>query len=117
MRRIHVKTRLEHRRTRKTLSRCGGWVSRSHWQIIWLLAQGQRSEEIHKSTGYSVKWIQAWRGAIHSRAAGIGDKRTEHSGRKAELKPSQQGPIEDAAPGSASSNEYWTGTACGGVDK
>ena len=32
-------------------------IERSHYQIIWLLAQGKRSEEVVEVTGYSRNWI------------------------------------------------------------
>ena len=34
-------------------------VERSHWQIIWLLAQGQTMVQIAATTGYSTRWIRA----------------------------------------------------------
>jgi transposase len=32
-------------------------VERSHYQIIWLLAQGKRTREVAALTGYSRGWI------------------------------------------------------------
>lgn len=32
-------------------------IERSHYQIIWLLAQGKHSEEVVEVTGYSRNWI------------------------------------------------------------
>lgn len=32
-------------------------VERSHYQIIWLLAQGRPTEEVASVTGYSRIWI------------------------------------------------------------
>jgi transposase len=32
-------------------------TERSHWQIIWLLAQGHRAYEVAAMTGYSAYWI------------------------------------------------------------
>jgi hypothetical protein len=32
-------------------------VERSHYQIIWLLAQGKRTEEVAELTRYSRTWI------------------------------------------------------------
>ena len=32
-------------------------IERSHYQIIWLLGQGKRSEEVAAVTGYSRHWI------------------------------------------------------------
>jgi hypothetical protein len=32
-------------------------VKRSHYQIIWLLAKGMRTQEVVAATGYSRSWI------------------------------------------------------------
>ena len=32
-------------------------IERSHWQIIWLLAQGHSAGEVARMTGYSAYWI------------------------------------------------------------
>ena len=33
-------------------------VARSQWQIVWLLAQGQTSEEVEETTGSSLTGIR-----------------------------------------------------------
>lgn len=33
-------------------------IERSHFQIIWLLAQGKRVNQIAESTGYCTNWIR-----------------------------------------------------------
>src|SRR5579863_3940334 len=32
-------------------------IERSHWQIIWLLAQGHPAYEVAQMTGYSAYWV------------------------------------------------------------
>ena len=32
-------------------------MERSHWQILWLLAQGHRAYQVAQMTGYSAYWI------------------------------------------------------------
>ncbi len=32
-------------------------VERSHWHIVWLLAQGKPSREVAMVTGYCLNWI------------------------------------------------------------
>jgi transposase len=32
-------------------------VARSHWQIVWLLAQGKTTKQIVEYTGYGLSWI------------------------------------------------------------
>ena len=33
-------------------------VARSHWQIVWLLAQGKTTKQIVEDTGYGLSWIR-----------------------------------------------------------
>ena len=33
-------------------------VARSHWQIVWLLAQGKTTKQIVEYTGYGLSWIR-----------------------------------------------------------
>ena len=33
-------------------------VQRSHLQIVWLLSEGKRTEEVSEVTGYSVGWVR-----------------------------------------------------------
>ena len=33
-------------------------IERSHFQIIWLLAQGKRTGEVAECTGYCINWIR-----------------------------------------------------------
>jgi hypothetical protein len=52
-------------------------VAHSQWQIVWLLAQGQTSEEVEETTGSSLTWIRTV--ARRSNADGehgIGDRRS-----------------------------------------
>ncbi len=52
-------------------------IERSHYQIIWLLAQGKRTEEVVEVTGYSRNWIyELVRGGVRS-VWEIGGKRIQ----------------------------------------
>ena len=33
-------------------------VTRSQYQIIWLLASGKKTEEVAIATGYTVEWVR-----------------------------------------------------------
>ena len=35
-----------------------GSIERSHFQIIWLMAQGKRVSQVAESTGYCANWIR-----------------------------------------------------------
>src|SRR3712207_7659295 len=41
-------------------------VERSHYQIVWLIAQGKSTAEVMEVTGYSRDWIQQLRSEEHT---------------------------------------------------
>lgn len=56
--------------------RASDGTERSHWQIIWLLAQGHRAYEVAQMTGYSAYWIgQLARRYNAGGAAALADQR------------------------------------------
>jgi transposase len=51
-------------------------VLRTHYQIIWLLAQGQLTRDVAAAMGYSRTWIQEIARRYNAQgAAGLGDQR------------------------------------------
>ena len=70
-------------------------VARSQWQIIWLLAKGQRSEAVAAITGYSQVWIQALARRYNARgAAGLGDGRHHNPGKAVALSQGDQSKLK-----------------------
>jgi transposase len=84
---------------------------RSWWQILWLLARGQKATEIAESTGYSAYWI----GQIAKRynaegGEGMRNRQYTHSHRPAPLlSPEQLAELAEAVRGPAPEGEYWLG--------
>jgi transposase len=70
---------LEELSVRYKKARCP--VERSHYQIIWLLAGGKKTEEVSAITGYSRSWIYelVW-GYNRVGPETLGDKRHDHPG-------------------------------------
>jgi len=55
-------------------------VARSHWHIIWLLAQGLTSAQL-AATGYTVNWIQTIARRYNQQGpTGLGDRRHNNPG-------------------------------------
>ena len=91
-------------------------VERSHYQIIWLLAQGNRSEDVAVLTGYSRQWIYelVW-GYNRLGAESLGDKRHQNPGAQPllnEVQPAQlgqllQAPLVDGDLGDGSKVAQW----------
>lgn len=56
--RITVKAHLSLEELESQYRKAKDAVERSHWQIIWLLAQGRPTGEIAEVTGSGVAWIR-----------------------------------------------------------
>lgn len=56
-RRIKLTTTLSVDELEKRYRSASEGMERSHWQIIWLLAQGHPAYEVAKMTGYCAYWI------------------------------------------------------------
>jgi transposase len=85
-------------------------VERSHYQIIWLLAQGQRSEDVAAVTGYSRQWIYelVW-GYNRLGAEALGDKRHQNPGAQPLLNEVQQAQLWQLLQEPAADGDLWDG--------
>ena len=84
-------------------------VARSQWQIVWLLAQGQRSEQVSAVTGYSLTWIYTVARRYNTDGEqGIGDGRHGNLGGARVLSVEQQGELDRALEGAAPGGGRWT---------
>jgi transposase len=85
-------------------------VERSHWQIIWLAAQGRSRVEITAVTGYHARWISTLIGRYNQAGpAGLGDRRHANPGGQWRLTPVQQQQLATALEGPAPDGGLWTG--------
>jgi transposase len=58
-------------------------VERSHYQIVWLLSEGRRTEEVSEVTGYSPGWVRKIARRYNERGVeGLGDRRHQNPGAK-----------------------------------
>ncbi|MGH9542236.1 MAG: winged helix-turn-helix domain-containing protein [Terriglobales bacterium] len=57
MRRIKLATHFSVEELEQRYRQAGEGIERSHWQMIWLLAQGHPAYEVARMTGYSAYWI------------------------------------------------------------
>lgn len=66
-------------------------MARSHWQIIWRLADGMPTAEVARVTGDRVPWVRelARRYRVDG-PAGLGDRRQTNPGAALLLTPAQQ---------------------------
>lgn len=85
-------------------------VERSHYQIIWLLAQGKRTEDVAAITGYSRSWIyELVRGYNQLGPTSLGDKRHENPGATPLLNEVQQAQLWQALQEQPSDGDLWDG--------
>lgn len=85
-------------------------VSRSHWQILWLISQGKRTREIAEVTGYSAVWIRTLARRYNAQGeAGVGDQRQHNPGRQGVLNGAQQAALERELVAARARGEAWNG--------
>lgn len=84
-------------------------VARSHWQIVWLWADGLATAEVARVTGSSPTWV---REIAHRDAAagpdGLGDRRHGNPGAAPLLPPVQHVDLRAALAGPAPAGGMWT---------
>src|SRR5215831_9264889 len=84
-------------------------VERSQWQIVWLLARGQPSEQVGETTGYSLTWVYTVARRYNADGEqGIGDGRHGNAGGPRLLSEEQQAELNRALGGAAPDGGRWT---------
>ncbi|NEQ15515.1 MAG: IS630 family transposase [Moorea sp. SIO3E2] len=85
-------------------------TERSHYQILWLLAKGNKSEEVAAVTGYSRSWIyELVRSYNHLGNEALGDLRRHNRGALPKLDDVQQANLLQAIRGVAPDGGLWNG--------
>ena len=85
-------------------------IERSHYQIIWLLAQGKTSAFVQEVTGYSVNWIRILARRYNQLGPrSLVDQRHENPGSETLLNDVQQAQLWQALQGKAPDGGFWNG--------
>src|SRR2546428_14125536 len=85
-------------------------VERSHWQIVWLLAQGKTTKEIAEVTGYCLTGIRALAHRYNDAGPrGLGDRRHGNPGGPCPVWQEQQPQLQQALPEPQAPGAPWTG--------
>ena len=85
-------------------------IKRSHFQIIWLLAQGHTAKFVASVTGYSPSWISTilWR-YNDVGLEGLGDGRMDNPGARSLLDARQQKQLDALLDAPPPDGGRWTG--------
>jgi transposase len=85
-------------------------VERSHYQIIWLLAQGQSAAEVARITHYSAYWVRVIARRYNAQGvSGLADHRHDHPGRECMLDAAQQAELAQALESPPADEGLWNG--------
>lgn len=85
-------------------------IERSHYQIIWLLSQGKRTEEVAEVTGYSRSWIyELVRDYNRNGPKCLGDGRRDNPGALPLLNEEQQANLIQVLREPAPDGGLWNG--------
>ena len=85
-------------------------VARSHWQIIWLLAQHTPTAQVAATTGYSIPWVRSLAHRYnHHGPASLGDRRHSNPGNALLLSAELQAQLATLLDGPAPDGGVWSG--------
>lgn len=85
-------------------------VVRSHWQVIWLLAQGLPSTQVAAVTSYTVNWLRTIVRRYNQRGpAGLEDRRHRNPGATGLLSAGQRAALAAALEQPPPDGGVWTG--------
>ncbi|GHO78258.1 hypothetical protein KSD_60290 [Ktedonobacter sp. SOSP1-85] len=85
-------------------------VERSHFQIIWLLAQGKRVREVTESTGYCANWIRILARRYNQGGPQVlADQRKQNAGAPALLSSGQKHQLRQLLEQISPDGGLWTG--------
>jgi transposase len=89
---------------------CRDPVERSHWQMVWLVAQGQTCPTVARLVGYSERWVRT---VIHrynaAGPAGITDRRHANPGQPPLVPPAVREELRAALAEPPPDGGLWTG--------
>jgi transposase len=89
--RLHLEEHLSAQELEERYRKARDPVERSHYQIVWLLAQGKLTREVADVTGYSPEWIGEVSRRYNERGVeGLGDRRHRNPGAEPLLSKEQQ---------------------------
>ena len=85
-------------------------IERSHYQVIWLLSQGKRSQEVAAVTGYHVERVRQLVRRYNAQGpSGLGDQRQHNSGGEHLLSEQQEADLKTEVEQAFADGHPYTG--------
>ena len=85
-------------------------IESRQYQIIWLLTQGKKTEEVEEITGYSRTWIYALVKRYNELGiSGIGDRRSQNQGASPLIEDIEQAQLWQVLQENAPDGGLWNG--------
>jgi transposase len=108
--RLSIQPHLTHEDLERRYRAAKDPVARSHWPMVWLLAQGTPSEQVAAVTGYSLKWLRTLVQRYNQQGPGVlGDRRRRNPGSMGLLSPDQRTALANALNQPPPDGGLWTG--------
>jgi transposase len=85
-------------------------IESRQYQIIWLLAQGKKTEEVEEITGYSRTWIYGLVKRYNQWGpSGLGDRRSQNQGSKPLIEDIEQAQLWQVLQDNSPDGGLWNG--------
>ena len=108
--RLRLQPHLTPERIRERFEKSRDVVLRSHWQVIWLVSQERRSEDIAQVSGYTVFWVRKLvRRYNEGGPDALGDGRHHNPGQAPLLDGAALAALERALEGPPPGGGQWSG--------
>ena len=107
---IRVATHLNLEELEQLYRQATDGIESRQYQIIWLLAQGKKTQEVEEITGYSRTWIYALVKRYNELGvSGLGDRRQSNQGTQPLVDDIQQAQLWQALQEKAPDGGLWNG--------
>lgn len=108
--RVNIATHLSIEELEKRYRQAKEGIESRQYQIIWLLAQGKKTQEVEEITGYSRIWIYTVIKRYNkSGVEGLGDYRRWNQGRQPLINDTQQAQLRQVLQEKAPDGGLWNG--------
>ncbi|HEV2124386.1 MAG TPA: winged helix-turn-helix domain-containing protein [Chloroflexota bacterium] len=85
-------------------------IARTHWQVVWMVSQSFRTEDISDAVGYSPTWIRKLVGRYNAGGpAALGDQRRRNPGAEPLLGEEDEAALRQALKGPLPGGDLWSG--------